>query len=143
MEFPQKLYELRKTKGLSQEALAQELDVSRQAVSKWESGTAMPETDKLIRISTYFNVSMDELITGKSAVTMEKVKPGVVLCLLGAAGMIIWTALSLCMKNVSQQMATSSAVTIDGNGLFLIACVICMAVGAWLLIGKDPWKKQR
>ena len=42
MEFPQKLYELRKTKGLSQEALAQELDVSRQAVSKWESGTAMP-----------------------------------------------------------------------------------------------------
>lgn len=38
MEFPQKLYELRKAKGLSQEALAQELDVSRQAVSKWESG---------------------------------------------------------------------------------------------------------
>ena len=143
MEFSQKLYELRKVKGLSQEALAQELDVSRQAVSKWESGTAMPETDKLIRISTYFNVSMDELITGKSAVTMEKVKPGVVLCLLGAAGMIIWTALSLCMKNVSQQMATSSAVTIDGNGLFLIACVICMAVGAWLLIRNDPWKKQR
>ena len=49
MEFPQKLYELRKTKGLSQGALAQELDVSRQAGSKWESGTAMPETDKLIR----------------------------------------------------------------------------------------------
>ena len=143
MEFPQKLYKLRKTKGLSQEALAQELDVSRQAVSKWESGTAMPETDKLIRISTYFNVSMDELITGKSAVTTEKVKPGVVLCLLGAAGMVIWTVLSLCMKNVSQQMATSSAVTIDGNGLFLIACVICMAVGAWLLIRNDPWKKQR
>lgn len=41
MEFPQKLYELRKTKGLSQEALAQELDVSRQAVSKWESGGSL------------------------------------------------------------------------------------------------------
>ena len=101
MEFPQKLYELRKTKGLSQEALAQELDVSRQAVSKWESGTAMPETDKLIRISTYFKISMDELITGKTAVTAEKVKPGVILCLLGAAGMVIWAVMSLCMQDVS------------------------------------------
>ena len=103
----------------------------------------MPETDKLIRISTYFNISMDELITGKPAVTTEKIKPGVILCLLGAAGMVIWAIMSLCMQDVSQQMATSSAVTIDGNGLFLIACVICMAVGAWLLIGKDSWKKQR
>lgn len=46
MEFPKKLYELRKAKSLSQKTLAQELDVSRQAVSKWKSGIAMSETNK-------------------------------------------------------------------------------------------------
>lgn len=140
MDFSQKLYELRKVNDLTQEALAQEFDVSRQAVSKWESGTAMPETDKQIRICSCFHISMDELITGKPVVTTQRIKPGVILSLLGAFGMVVWAVISLCMHDVSQQIAVSSVVTIDGNGLYLIACVICMAAGVWLLIGKDPWK---
>ena len=62
MRFHEKLQELRKQNGLSQEALAERLDVSRQAVSKWESGQTYPETDKLIAISDIFGVTLDSLI---------------------------------------------------------------------------------
>ena len=49
MKFNEKLQKLRKEKGMSQEALADELGVSRQAVSKWENGQVYPETEKLIQ----------------------------------------------------------------------------------------------
>lgn len=62
MEFYEKLRRLRKENGLSQEELAQQLNVSRQAVSKWESGQGYPETDKLLMISTLFGVSLDYLL---------------------------------------------------------------------------------
>lgn len=57
-----KLYELRKKSGLSQEAFAEKLGVSRQAVSKWECGASLPDTDNLITISKLYGVSLDELI---------------------------------------------------------------------------------
>ena len=62
MKFNEKLRQLRKEKGLSQEELAEMLDVSRQAISKWESGQAYPETDKLIIISEIFGVTVDSLL---------------------------------------------------------------------------------
>lgn len=62
MNFGEKLTSLRKEKGMSQEDLANELNVSRQAVSKWESNVSYPETDKIVAICKLFNCSMDELI---------------------------------------------------------------------------------
>ena len=63
--FSNKLQQLRKQNGLSQEALAEILEVSRQSVSKWESGQVYPEIDKIIFISEYFHVSIDELLKGE------------------------------------------------------------------------------
>ena len=62
MKFSEKLIELRKTKGLSQEELGNIINVSRQAISKWESEQANPEIDKVKEISKYFNVSIDYLL---------------------------------------------------------------------------------
>lgn len=62
MKFNEKLQMLRKEKGISQEALAEMLGVSRQAISKWESGTAFPETDKMITLCEIFGVTLDSLI---------------------------------------------------------------------------------
>ncbi len=62
MIFAQKLKTLRKEHNYSQEELAQILDVSRQAVSKWESDRGIPETDKLMQISTIFGVTLDYLL---------------------------------------------------------------------------------
>ena len=60
MEFNEKLQELRKGKKLTQEELAQDLFVSRTAISKWESGRGYPSIDSLKEISRYFSVSIDE-----------------------------------------------------------------------------------
>ena len=62
MEFNEKLQELRKQKGLTQEALAEALFVSRTAVSKWESGRGYPNIDSLKGIAKFFGVTVDELL---------------------------------------------------------------------------------
>ena len=67
MEFNNKLYELRKQKGLSQEELASRLNVSRQTVSKWEVGESAPDMEKLAAISELFDVSLDELVLDKAS----------------------------------------------------------------------------
>ena len=64
MNFAINLQKLRKKKNMSQEALAEKLDVTRQSVSKWESGATYPEMDKLISICKIFNVDMDTLVNG-------------------------------------------------------------------------------
>lgn len=62
MEFNEKLRKLRKEKGLSQEELADIIGVSRQALSKWESGSSYPEMEKLIALSGLFGVTIDSLV---------------------------------------------------------------------------------
>ncbi|MFJ7932510.1 helix-turn-helix domain-containing protein [Peribacillus sp. NPDC096448] len=62
MTFGEKLFKLRKEKGLSQEALAEKLNTTRQAVSKWENSQGFPETEKLLMIGNFFEVSMDYLL---------------------------------------------------------------------------------
>ena len=63
MEFNEKLQELRKKKGLTQEDLAEALYVSRTAISKWESGRGLPNIDSLKAISKFFSVTIDELLS--------------------------------------------------------------------------------
>lgn len=65
MSFNENLQALRKAKGISQEQLAERLDVSRQAVSKWETDGGYPEMDKIIQLCDIFGVTMDELIKGQ------------------------------------------------------------------------------
>ena len=70
MEFNNKLYELRKQKGFSQEELANRLNVSRQTISKWEVGESTPDMEKLVAISDLFEISLDELVLDKEEETI-------------------------------------------------------------------------
>ena len=72
MEFNEKLQALRKSRGLTQEELAEALFVSRTAVSKWESGRGYPSIDSLKEISKYFSVSIDELLTGEKLISIAE-----------------------------------------------------------------------
>ena len=65
MNLSNNLITLRKKANISQEELAEKLDVSRQAISKWESGNGYPETEKLLKLCEIFNCSMDTLMKGK------------------------------------------------------------------------------
>ena len=66
MEFNNKLYELRKMKGFSQEELANRLNVTRQTVSKWEVGDSTPDMEKLVAMSDLFGITLDELVLDKA-----------------------------------------------------------------------------
>ena len=72
MEFYEKLQELRKSKGLTQEELAEALFVSRAAVSKWESGRGYPNIDSLKAIAKYFGVTVDALLSGEQVLTIAE-----------------------------------------------------------------------
>ena len=70
MEFNEKLQELRKQKGLTQEELAEKLYVSRTAVSKWESGRGYPNIDSLKEIAKFFSVTIDGLLSPNEVLTI-------------------------------------------------------------------------
>lgn len=72
MELGEKLCELRKSKGLTQEELAKDLYVSRTAISKWESGRGYPSIDSIKEISKYFSVSIDELLSGEKIISIAE-----------------------------------------------------------------------
>ncbi len=72
MEFNEKLQELRKSKGLTQEELAEALYVSRTAISKWESGRGYPSIDSLKEISKFFSVTIDELLSSEKIVNIAE-----------------------------------------------------------------------
>lgn len=72
MDFQDKLKELRKNRGLTQEELAQALFVSRTAISKWESGKGYPNIDSLKAISKYFCVSLDDLLSTDEILTIAE-----------------------------------------------------------------------
>ena len=156
MALSKKLYTLRKKSGLSQEQLAEQLSVSRQAISKWESGQSVPESDKLIVISNYFKVSLDYLLKEESAQQMPTEAPdtdasmqandrtrwllGIITCVGGILCLIVWGLLSILNPAASDQLSESSMIQIDGNGIFLILCLAAIIVGAVLLL-KNTRKK--
>lgn len=72
MEFSEKLQELRKNRGLTQEELANALYVSRTAVSKWESGRGYPNIDSLKEIASFFSVTVDELLSGDKLLSLAE-----------------------------------------------------------------------
>lgn len=72
MNIGEKIYNLRKKKNLSQEDLASILNVSRQTISKWETGESNPELDKIVPICNFFEISTDEFLKGKDIVYERK-----------------------------------------------------------------------
>lgn len=83
--FARTLAQLRRQAGLSQEQLAQRMDVSRQAVGKWEAGQSMPELDKLIALAELFGVSLDALVRGEAANGIDP-DPAAAPCASGQPG---------------------------------------------------------
>ena len=74
MEFGEKLQELRKSKDMTQEELAEALFVSRTAISKWESGRGYPNIESLKDISKFFSVSIDDLLSGDKLITIAQME---------------------------------------------------------------------
>lgn len=151
MGFSENLQNLRKIKNMSQEQLAEKLEVSRQAVSKWESGNGYPETEKLITICEIFDCSIDNLVKGKiTADTTEEKKKyenlqnkfskgislGVGIILLGTTILLYFAGLSGKEEILEQQYA------ILGVTILLICVLISLPIFITLGISQDNFKKK-
>ena len=141
MELPEKIYTLRRQKGMSQEQLAEALEVSRQAVSKWESGRSVPDPDKLVALSRFFSVSVDWLLrndlegTAAPPPPSKRGKPssaGRILCLLGSLGLLLTGLVIVFLPSAAGRLEASSAVNLGGTGIVLLICVLALASGAFL-----------
>ena len=126
MEFHEKLVELRKSKGLTQEELAEALFVSRTAISKWESGRGYPSIDSLKEISHYFSVTIDELICSREMITAAEDDRK---AMLGRYVSVICNALDILT-------AVLMFLPVFGNGADLPASATLFG-----LTGIRPWLK--
>lgn len=103
MTIGERLLKLRKERNLSQEDLANVLDVSRQTISKWETDQSMPDFDKIIPLCEYFGITSDELLTGNSNIKEAKA------------------------SNVKSNFARNIAVAVMLYIFSIIAIVVCAA----------------
>ena len=147
MALSEKIFTLRKQKGLSQEQLGEALGVSRQAVSKWESGQSLPDLDKLLALSRYFEVSTDSLLTDEEGAPPPVSRKGersggrngllilgAALCVLGVLCIVIWGIAAILHPSVAEQAGASSAITLNGLGLLLLLCILSFIFGLAILL---------
>lgn len=137
MNISDRIQNLRKIKGISQEELADKIGVSRQAVSKWESEQSTPDVDKIIIMSDYFEVTTDYLLKGiESPKEEDKKKPDArIFSIAGTAlnfiGLIVAT-----MVWYEEQSGVSVAI-----GLIFMA-IGCMSFAFGQTVGADETKGQ-
>ena len=100
MTIGERLYKLRKDKNISQEELANALDVSRQTVSKWETDQSTPDFDKIIPLCEFFGITSDELLTGNYNIKeakQENVKSNFARNIATSVMLYIFAVLALCL----------------------------------------------
>ncbi len=150
MTLAEKLAALRGERKLSQGDLAEKLDVSRQSVSKWETGQAVPELDKIIKLADLFGVTVDELVRDGEAPRPEAPEPevterviyvkqqlgktqilGVALLVLGLVSVILGVAVS---GNSGTYMAMAGAGMVVLGLPFLLARKHPFLITGWVVL---------
>ena len=129
---------LRRQRRVTQEQLAERMNVSRQTISKWEGGHSVPDLEKLQAMAAVFGVTLDEL-TGTEVPAPRQQAPisdktGLVLCITGAIGLAVLALLSTAAPQTVNNLNESSVVTLNGSGLLMCLAAAVMALGGWLLL---------
>ena len=124
MTIGERIYTLRKERSISQEELANELNVSRQSVSKWETNQSMPDFDKIVMLCQFFGITTDELLTGKKDIVKadeidNKNKYAMILGI--SVGLYIFSAVSVIIFAAVLKQAVL--------GICLFLTIIAIATG--------------
>lgn len=152
MEFNEKLQLLRKQQGLTQEELAEQLYVSRTAVSKWESGRGWPSLDSLLALSRFFSVSLDALLSSEAGPAAaeddqgQQLSPirgrvsGLLDC--GMAGTLFLPVFAL---RTAGSVQVVPLLSLTGLGRLMCAVPVGALVlcGIWTLAVQSSWETRR
>ena len=138
MTIAEKIKQLRKDNNMTQEDLAEKLNVSRQTISKWETNISIPDADNIVAISKLFNITTDELLDYKVE-TVQKKKQfllDMTVLLFGIIGFIVFTILLM----TNQIDETSSVITINGYGIAIILFLILIIAFIIIMIKRNGKK---
>ena len=138
MTIAEKIKELRKDNSMTQEDLAEKLNVSRQTISKWETSVTIPDADNIVAISKMFNITTDELLDYRVE-TVQKKKQFIMdmaVLLFGIIGFIVFAILLM----TNQIDETSSVITINGYGIAAILFLILIIAFIIVMIKRNAKK---
>ena len=148
MTVGEKILNLRKARGWSQEELAEQVGVTRQAVSRWEAGTAKPDADKIIAICDLFGVSADYLLRekyeGETSGSTEAAQTSELTKFFRSITLKQWTYFAVLLAGMAIYLVLAILSSIKGysvavyaerydHDILLLISWVCMAVGAWNL----------
>lgn len=148
MTFGEKIQKLRKEAGLSQEEFSYQLGVSRQAVSKWERDNGYPETEKIVRMSRLFNVSLDYLLNDDDLQKPE-ISPdekGIYISREMAEGFLSYQKRKLQKTGIAIGLFVGGlSISFWDAEISMVLLMICIIVGIVLLfsvkLADDPYRK--
>ena len=131
MTFGEKIQKLRKEAGMSQEELAYQLGVSRQAISKWERGNGYPETEKIVRMSKIYHVTLDYLLNEEDVQTQEaNAERGIYVSREMADGFLLY------QKRRFLKIAAAVGIMVGGFALsFMVSDISILLFMLVLIIG--------
>lgn len=138
MIIAEKIKQLRKDNSMTQEDLAEKLNVSRQTISKWETSVTIPDADNIVAISKLFNITTDELLDYRVE-TVQKKKQFIMdmaVLLFGIIGFIVFAILLM----TNQIDETSSVITINGYGIAAILFLILIIAFIIVMIKRNAKK---
>ena len=138
MTIAEKIKQLRKDNSMTQEDLAEKLNVSRQTISKWETSVTIPDADNIVAISKLFNITTDELLDYRVE-TVQKKKQFIIdmaVLLFGIIGFIVFSILLM----TNQIDETSSIITINGYGIAAILFLILIIAFIIVMIKRNAKK---
>ena len=132
----ERIYKFRRKSGLSQEQLAEKIGVSRQAISKWESGTST--LDELVKDETANQEASEAPLKSREnkASKVAEMKVGIGLCLIGAICLILSGVMMVTSPSATDKLNAASTITLNGSGILLILCVLSMVAGLVVILRK-------
>lgn len=124
MIFSEKIHKLRKENNMTQEDLAEKLNVSRQTISKWENGVTFPDIDNILQLCKVFNISSDSLLNYHGEIKTKNVLKLNWFYLVSFISSLIIVITLLILKKFDE---TSSVITINAYGvIFILLLGICV-----------------
>ena len=140
MTIGERLLKLRKEKNISQEELANVLDVSRQTISKWETDQTTPDFDKIIPLCEYFDITSDELLTGKTDIKESKKQDRKKIFARNIAISVGLYILSLVLVIIGEELLNNEIL---GISLFFITIAIATTLIVYTAINYGEKKEKK